>query len=362
MELSFSPSKLAYQSNAKQLYLPYKYKCLHEIFRSIDTVSQIMYNRKETITLKKLKPAVEEMLKKNLKENHLGQIKYLYPEAFDFRQEKLRAFGTGINQEKWELVVQPNFTGDHMTSETLLKRRTRMFQILQEKVKDYHEEFLNTLHMKIPREKLTCWHPEFDIEKIPDIEIETLPQPPTEEKFSSGKEVLEKARTLFHCNTRMEAALERLQETKQTNPEIIPPRTNTPILKGIPKALLEKVRQRQAAKMLQNMTRSDNKEQEIQHYSRLPELARLTRNLFVVEKKSVLPLDIVIDKLNHSFRSFITKPEMEQHLRSISKEAPGWLVFHEIRNAVYIKVSKNADLNLVLNKLECALKEKQNST
>lgn len=66
---------------------------------------------------------------------------------------------------------------------------------------------------------------------------------------------------------------------------------------GIPKALLERVREKQAAKALISMTRTAENEKEIKMYSRLPELARLTRNLFVSEKKSVLPLDMVVEKL-----------------------------------------------------------------
>lgn len=360
MELNFSPGKLAYQSSTKSLTLPYKYRTIAEIFRSIDTVCQIIFNRKETITFRKLKPAVEEMLKRNVYEKHLAQIKSLFPDAFEFQSEKIKVFGTGTRQEQWELVVIPKIAGESMTAEILLERRRKMFSILIEKTKDYHEEFLSTLDppLVIPREKLARWHPEFDIEKVPDINQADLPKPPKEETFTSGKDVLEKARNLFNCNTRMEAALERFKKAKETvNIEEQPKATET-LLKGIPKALLEKVRQRQAAKVFESLTRSDTKEKEIQVYSRLPELARLTRNLFVAEKKSVLPLDTVIEKLDHSFRAHLTKEEMVRHLRKISEEAPGWLVFHEIRHSVFVKVSKNADLNLVLNKLEAVLKEK----
>jgi chromatin licensing and DNA replication factor 1 len=35
---------------------------------------------------------------------------------------------------------------------------------------------------------------------------------------------------------------------------------------------------------------------------RLPELARILRNLFVTEKKSILPLDFTLEKLGNSYR------------------------------------------------------------
>ncbi|EFA00549.1 DNA replication factor Cdt1 [Tribolium castaneum] len=346
------------------LQLPFKYKTLTELFRSIDTVSQILFNRKEVITFRKLKPAVEEMVKRNLLEKHLAQIKSVYPTAYNFRQEKLKVFGT--REERWELVLTPNLTNsEDMTSQVLIDRRRVFTETLIDKVKDYHNEFLLTLTppMIISKDKITRWHPEFDLEKVPEIELGALPEPPFEEKFTTGKQVLEKARQMFNCNTRMEQALLKLKEAQQKAPTASegPPTQVTSVLKGIPKALLEKVRQKQAAKALVSMTRTVDKEKEVQLYARLPEIARLTRNLFVTEKKTVLELDFVIDKLGNSYRTFLNKAEMENHLKAISNAVPGWLVFHKLRSSVFLKLAKNADLSQVLSKLEKISKEKNES-
>uniref|UniRef100_A0A6P7FMD2 DNA replication factor Cdt1 n=1 Tax=Diabrotica virgifera virgifera TaxID=50390 RepID=A0A6P7FMD2_DIAVI len=347
------------------LKLPYKYRYLAEMFRSVDVVCQIMFNRKETITFRKLKPAVEEMLKRNLLEKHLAQIKQIYPDAFRFTQEKLKLFGTGMKTEQWEFVVTPNIGDhDHMTSEILLERRRKLFNILLTKVKHYHQEFLQSLipPMSINKDRITRWHPEFDIERVPDIECSEIPKPPMEEAFTTAKDVLEKARQMFNCNSRMDQALQRLKEMKDAETSTnVPQKEEGPpssVLKGIPKALLEKVRQKQAAKALLSMTRSEDKEKELKVYSRLPELARLTRNVFVSEKKNVLQLDILVDKLGNCYRSHLTKLEMEEHLRILSKEFPTWLVFHVVRNCVYVKIAKSDDLSLIINKLESIVKQK----
>ncbi|KRT83818.1 hypothetical protein AMK59_3449 [Oryctes borbonicus] len=165
------------------LTLPFKYRCLLEFFRNIDTVMQIMFNRKETITFRKLKPAVEELFKRNLYEKHLSQIKSIYPNAFNFKQEKLRAFGAGLRQEQWELVVEPKIDQETMSSDILLERRRKFHDILLEKTITYHTEFLLTLEppMNIPMNKLKRWHPEFNLETLPDIEEASLPQAPQEE-------------------------------------------------------------------------------------------------------------------------------------------------------------------------------------
>lgn len=222
--LPASPSKQIYDETSKPgLTLPYKYSYLAEIFRCIDTVSQILYNRKETITFRKLKSAVEEMLKRNLLEKHISQIKHIYSEAFDFKQEKLRVFGAGMKQEQWELVITPNI-GDveHMNSDVLLERRRKLFGKLLDKVKDYHMEFLMSLDppIDVTKSNIIRWHPQFEIERVPDIELCPLPQSPPEEKLTTGKEVLEKAKELFNCNTRMEQALQKLKESREASTQI----------------------------------------------------------------------------------------------------------------------------------------------
>lgn len=214
-----SPSKKLLEETSKPaLTLPYKYRYLAEIFRCIDTVAQILFNRKETITFRKLKPAVEEMLKRNLTETHLSQIKHIYPDAFDFAQEKLKVFGTGMKQERWELVLKP-LIGDEeqFTSDILLQRRRTLFSKLLDLTKNYHHEFLSSLDppLIISKNRITRWHPEFDIERVPDVETSELPPPPEEQTFTSGKDVLEKAMKMFNCNARMEQALQKLKEKKE---------------------------------------------------------------------------------------------------------------------------------------------------
>lgn len=340
------------------------------MFRSIDTVCAMLFNRKEIITFNKLKPAVQEMMRRNLTLQHFAQIKQLYPEAFTFKWEKIKLFAS--RKENYELLITLDGVktagseeeGTMMNPNILLERRRILFNNLIEKVKNYHNEFLLSLDppMEIPRDKITRWHPEFDIEKIPDVEESELPQEPVEEKMTTGQEVLEKARSLFNCNTRMEAALERLkqkQESKSEEKPIVINKTAVPsTLKGIPKALLEKVRAKQAAKALDKMTRSTTQDKEAEKYGSLPEIARLLRNTFVAEKKGVLPLEECIIKLKNSYRSYLTNSEIEENLRLLSKVVPGWLVLHEVRKSLFVKLSRDGDMVKVSAKLEALAKLK----
>jgi len=48
------------------LSLPFSYSCLAEIFRCVDAVASMLYKRKELITFRKLKSAVQEMLRRSV--------------------------------------------------------------------------------------------------------------------------------------------------------------------------------------------------------------------------------------------------------------------------------------------------------
>ncbi|PNF24958.1 hypothetical protein B7P43_G09163 [Cryptotermes secundus] len=365
------------------LPLPFSYRCLAEIFRCVDAVGCMLYKRREMITFRKLKPAVQEMLRRNFTEHHLAQIKRVYPAAYVFHQEKCRNFGSTSKVDQYDLTLTPVLCSSvescenstelfKFTSDLLLQRRQTFHKILLEKVKDYHEDFLQSLNppLTIPRDQLTRWHPEFGVDQVPDIEPDTLPEAPNVDKYCSAKDVLEKARNLFSCNLRMEKALQTVCEKSSQSEIPATPTKSLPlisgsatspvstILKGIPKALLEKIRARQAAKALQAMTRSPAQDHMAIQHLRLPELARILRNLYVTEKKSILTLDFVLEKLGNSYREKLPRAELEEHIHLLRKTAPGWLEIHYIRKTNYLKLSKNADMGPLIRKLEALAAEK----
>uniref|UniRef100_A0A1B6F500 CDT1 Geminin-binding domain-containing protein n=1 Tax=Cuerna arida TaxID=1464854 RepID=A0A1B6F500_9HEMI len=375
-----SPAFQKYQALVTEgrpvLVLPFKYRALAELFRCVDTVTSMLYNRRETITLSKLRPGVQEISRKNLTEYHLGQIKTLFPDAFEYSIEKMRALGS---TEKYELVLKPilptvssgegKAEPDMMSPSVLLTRRRTLYNALLELTKDHHEEFLSGLDppMAIPRSRLTRWHPEFPVDDVPDILSAALPQPPNIERVASAKDVLERARNLFVVNPRMERALQRVSENSKVPPTTISSPTPsapspTPFTKsalhGVPASLLERVRAKQAARAMEAMTRTPAQAQEAVRITRLPDMARILRNLFVAEKKSILPRDSVLDKLADSCRENLSHSELDEHLNLLSDKAPGWITFCNLRKTDFVRLSRNADMNRVITRLNELAAEK----
>ncbi|XP_058126750.1 DNA replication factor Cdt1 isoform X2 [Anopheles coustani] len=410
-----SPKKLpAYQrfqaltvEGTPSLQLPYKYRSLLELFKCIDTVCAMFHNRKEQITFKKLKPAVQRMARKNFFESHLAQIHHLFPEAFLLSQEMTKNYGSATKHETYQLVIRPNvkekpqktpkeaeddflatLKNHAMDPQVMTERYQRFHRLLLEKVQDAHQVFLLSCNppIKINREQVRRWHVDFNLEQCPEIEQAVLPQAPNVERFSSAKDVLSTARNLFNCSTTMERALERLEERKRQasaaatsvatqsigngaedkKPETTKLAVGTAssgddqsanemlanALKNVPKALLERIRAKQAAKALDQMTRRPSQDKEAMKYSRLPEIARHLRNVFVTERKNVLPLETPLVKIENSYRGKLTLQELEEHVRMIAQLVPSWLTLPEVRKVKYAKVAKDVDLAKVISILE----------
>ncbi|XP_017016060.2 DNA replication factor Cdt1 [Drosophila takahashii] len=430
-------ASLVESSRAGQLPLPYKYRHLLDVFKGLDSVVAMFHNRKETITYKKLKPAVQRMLRKNFTETHLAQIRHIYPEAFIFSQMKMRNFGSVSKADYFQLIISPNVEplpeqqqlekpqrkideddvlasaqSTSMNPHVMTARMQRFQSLLLDRVMRAHDQFLRSQDPPIIIEKaLTRWHPQFDLESCPEVELAPLPQPPNVEKYSSAKDILSTARNLFNCATPMERAMDRYEakleadkqsaatgskkaeeeqqppgeESKKSTgtqakeempgitrlPEIAtakptvkectaPPDASSNLLKGLPKSLIEKIRAKQAAKALEAMTRRPSQDQEATKYSRLPELARHLRNVFVTERKGVLTLEVIIKKIQNSFRANLTPQDIEAHLKLLAKELPSWASFHEVRKTMYLKVAKDMDMNKIIEKLESVANAKSN--
>ncbi|KAL0871837.1 hypothetical protein ABMA27_004312 [Loxostege sticticalis] len=391
-----SPSKVpAYirhaslATSSSSLPLPHQYRFLAELFRGMETVVALLYNRNEKVTFAKLKPSVQEMLKRNFTEKHLAQIKHLVPDFYNFEIQKIKSFSTSNHKESYELVISPNFPNDIkvMNPSVLLERRRYFYETLLQLAKKHHSQYLQTLDppMVIPDEKLTRWHPEFELEKVPEVDSAKLPEAPNAEKFSTAQDVLAKARELFKCNTKMERALEKLAQAKargltdaekaatginegitikgttSTQTPSVPSTSNVtilnPALRNLPSSLLEKVKAKQAAKALEAMTRSSEDDKKYLVFCRLPDLARTLRNIFVTERKNVLALNIILSKLDSSFKANVSASDLQRDIKALTEAVPEWIKLHDVRNTTYLKLDKNTEMKNIISKLE-ALAEK----
>ncbi|XP_049591980.1 DNA replication factor Cdt1 [Syngnathus scovelli] len=361
------------QDTPPGLSLPYHFKVLAEMFRNMDTVVAMLFNRLETATLAKVKKGVQDMMHRRFEEHHIGQMKTVFPEAYAFRQEKnIPTYNNCIKKSSYQLTVEPVlFCGQKegrpaLTASDLLERRRIFHRKLLSIVKQHHKLFLSSLKppLCVPEDKLTRWHPNFNVDTVPAVQASLLPQPPRVDKLATAQEVLDKAQSLI--TPKMEKALvslvvEKAGDKKETSPQNVTREQTSAslcipkVLNGVSQSLLDRIRAKEAQKLQAAMTRSPSQEERISMMSRLGELARILRNVFVSEQKQALNMEVLCKRMVTSSRSAFTSGEMEKHIRLLAELNPQWLSIHPVRKDLYLKLNKHLDLSVILDKLTCNL-------
>ncbi|NWW69279.1 CDT1 factor, partial [Ifrita kowaldi] len=354
------------------LTLPYKFRVLAEMFRSVDTIAGMLFNRAETVTFAKVKQGVQDMMRRQFEERHLGQIKAVYPGSYRLRQEKnVPTFGSGGKKSDYQLTLEPVLGEEekvdgrpHLSASRLLERRREFHRSLVNIVREHHRAFLAALSppMVVPEEKLTRWHPRFNVDEVPDISPAELPRAPQEDRLSTAQEVLSTARGML--SPKMEKALAnmalRTAGAGAGEPALSKapaPASTSSALRGVSQGLLERIRAKEARRLQALLTRDARQEERAALLARLPAMARVLRSVFVAEKKPALSMELLCARLADSCPELVAPGEMEKHVRLFAELLPDWVGVHALRTDTYVKLDKEKDLSLVTERLNKAAKE-----
>ncbi|XP_042563982.1 DNA replication factor Cdt1 [Clupea harengus] len=343
----------------------------------MDTIVSMLFNRTETVTFAKVKQGVQDMMHKRFEESHLGQIKTVFPTAYEYRQERnIPTFSNAVKKASYQLTMEPvieegrNCTQPVLSASSLLDRRRTFHLNLVNIVKEHHKRFLESLNppIVVTDDLLTRWHPRFKVDEVPSVQPSDLPQPPQTDKMTTAQEVLDKARSLM--TPKMEKALANMalrtaeaacakEEEPPTPKEAASPAATPSALKGVSQSLLERVRAKEAQKLQAAMTRNPQQEKRLAMMSNLGEMASILRNVFVAEKKPALIMEMACNRMIASYRSPLSQGEMEKHLRLLAELTPDWLTIHPVRKDFYVKLNKTMDLSVVQGKLSQKMKEEE---
>ncbi|GFQ94502.1 DNA replication factor Cdt1 [Trichonephila clavata] len=370
-EKSALPSRPAHEQfkylaepETSSLLLPFKYKLLSEMFRSMDTVISILNNRKETITFEKVRDGVQKMTKRNFTKMYLGQIVTVFPSAYTLTLERGNKKTDG---PECQLIISPNLAIDKdnkssksntyicMQPQCLIDRRNEFHNNILKIVKQHHQNFLKKVNFpSVSDDSIKYWHPKFPLDSVPDIQVAPLPVPP-QSKICTAKDVLNKVKDSFK-NKKLEKALESVaeksaHEDKKIDISIPKPSASKSALKGICSDLLEKIRARESAMLLQTMTRSPGEVKRKAMMERLPNIVNILWHYFIAERKAAIPVDVAVEKIIHSLNSLTSPSDVEEHLKLITETFPGWLTFIQIPKGLYITIDKKRNINEMLANL-----------
>ncbi|GFT39947.1 DNA replication factor Cdt1 [Nephila pilipes] len=348
------------EPETSSLLLPFKYKLLSEMFRSMDTVVSILNNRKEKITYEKVHDGIQKMMKRNFTKTYLGQIVTVFPSAYTLIYERGNKKTDG---SQYLLVIYPNLGKDEdnkasksnalisMQPQCLIDRRTEFHINILKIVKQHHQDFLRKINFpSVSDDHIKFWHPKFPLDSVPDIQVAQLPELP-ESKIYTAKDVLNKVKDSFK-NKKLEKALESVAEKSVHEDKVdisIPkPDTSKSALKGICSDLLQKIRARESAMLLQTMTRSPEEVKRKAMLERLPKIINILWHYFIAERKAAVPVDVAVEKIIHSLNTLTAPNDVEEHLKLITETYPGWLTFIQIPKGVYITIDKKRNINEML--------------
>ncbi|GAB1600717.1 DNA replication factor Cdt1-like isoform X1 [Argonauta hians] len=350
------------------LTLPRSHVVLEEIFQRADDIVRMLHNRSEVCTFTKLKEAVQKSTRRDFKTEVLGQIKTIYPTAFEFKQEKGLP-KLGYKSQDYQLTVTPKFDDlgtihkdpdsgrSVFTASSLIARKKIFHNNLVKSVIKIHKEFLENLPkpMSISTDKLLRWHPKFRLDLVPEVESSPLPQPPYVKVCKTAQDVLNATRGKLP--PKLERALINVSEQNSSANKTVTPAPQTKEIKGIPSGLLERIRAKESKRMEEILTQSPLKAQRQAMLKRLLNIYRIMRAYFVTEKKTAILKEAVIEKISEGYTSSISKVDVEKHLNLLLEVAPNCLSLATTHNGKYIKLNRTVNLQEIREKIDLCYKK-----
>ncbi|KRZ71581.1 DNA replication factor Cdt1 [Trichinella papuae] len=317
-------------SEESELALPGHCSFLLDAFRAIDLVISLC-NRRDLVTFENVKKSVEKLNRRTLTLHHLGQIKTVYPNAYTFKVKKKAREFSSMDDSSYDFIIIPNvdddleLPGDRkstidnkpetdyasvevqlpssptankagisnvmvvsrklFTPERLRYRAKIFHEKLLDIVREHHKKFLQSLNPPVElsaqdENRILRWHPNFHLEKVPEIPASELAVIPQRSKPVTCAEFLDKLTDKTKLADPIYDALKKVanaaaSDTKTEVSEIKLKDMSMQVKKknAIPAAVLEKVRAREAMKKKELMFRTSKETQLALQKSRLLDIA-----------------------------------------------------------------------------------------
>ncbi|KAJ3183813.1 replication licensing factor Cdt1 [Geranomyces variabilis] len=372
---------------SSKLPLPQHYLVLEKMFLGLEGSATISRARGERCIYHKIRKAVEYQCGRNFEMRNLAQIRTVYPEAYtyahittinqgvrvssvciDVPDESKRAEPVSPSPKTPNSVSSVVRGGAHaapilsaMDSPSMLRlansagnrmqhRRLEFHARLEKMVRTAHAEFLKTIAHSPPGadSKLRAWHPQFDLDSMPEIEPADMPE--LREALPDFRSSAAKARSAHEAKQNGDPpsapvlttprASKNSENSENASETRIDAQIATPPSKGMPAvmpapptkpksgsaAILERIRERARKKAEAEMygPRKDTPA-EIRKkamLSRLGLVAQALNFIYAVESKNVLNITDVVRRLANSLKASLSEAEALEHLKLLAQVAP----------------------------------------
>jgi chromatin licensing and DNA replication factor 1 len=397
----------------KFLPLPRKYKFLAEVFRSVDDIVAMKFNRREIIRVSAMKPAVQNIIRKTFDNSLLRQIRCVFPKSYIYTWEKILDRLGRHSSGDYELHMVPdlnyNVQGSlvnynaHGSLELQEDFRAKYFKLgpkeriervklfnhaLLEIAKEYHKEFLNSINWTkedLGKKEIFKWHPKFDPEEhCPDIDTVDFPPKPHVERISNAKDMIQKfagihpllqnlakeresqTNSTTELNNPTKNLMTKIKEREPvTNAEqanIIKerkPATNVEQpkiikgLRGLDPAILKMLVAKEKTRTVQEITQDSEKRKRLEIMDELILVAPYIVNCHrSVKNGAAVPIDTLTKIVADSYGQGKTKEEILKHVKMFLNLVPECMELKTYDRICYLKKKKDSpDINVIKAKL-----------
>ncbi|KAJ2454440.1 hypothetical protein EV183_001566 [Coemansia sp. RSA 2336] len=318
--------------------MPREFRKLEELFQALEHTVMFGGANSKGVVYHRIRQAVESMAQRTFGWRELGQILAVYPESYSYKP-----FATTHNGRSVQSVILTPVARGMTLALEMESRRDLFKQRLTKLVSNAHTDFL--LKRGYSQDELSGisgWHPSFDIETTPTITPLALPPTALGDLQASGTVAAfdrEKLKHLLGSSHKTSKPAD-VSASKSSSDESkiavlsLPTPSDSPLLQASetkPKerptssaaTLLERIRAKQRAKELATKPKPIPVTTQSM-YSRLPAILSSLSFIYYSERKHVLPLTYVVDKVCESQN--LDKSEATCHLVSLAEFVPEWCV------------------------------------
>jgi len=211
---------------------------------------------------------------------------------------------------------------------------------------------------------LNCWHKDFPLEDIPDIPLATLPESPnspfkqkSQQKFSTIEELdnlimgedhpeLMKKRDLVRDLGHFQNDIKDLS----IRPDVILGKQVPEELRNVAPDIIYKARLQEQQQINEESLGTVAARQQQYLLNRLPLLCDMIWSYFCSLGKSIMPFDAVITHLSSTYRTPISKQDVEVQMEMLLKLASQWCMIKSIDNKSWIKIVKDSKVFVEMRK------------
>lgn len=336
--------------------IPSQFQILEKLLYALDTICTLSFGRgEESVIFQKVLKSIENIVGRSIKIEHVKKINFLLPGAYKLNERAIIWLGRRV--QSWEISISSHLIrddssisisfkndskidfndsvatiesmGKSLSQKELVHRREQLHRSIIEYIKPFHQDFLRLNGIVIPDEVLLkSWHPKFNVESIPDMELKIIKRGEMEGN-QKERESKREGDTIKSGNF-----IEKSDNSRRESSS----------------SVLERIKEKEMKNDIIRMTGINDEYKKVQNQRDLLKFAEAILFLFSSMGKTSLPLREIYAKL--SGRIIISIEEMEEKIAKLANKCSEWISIEMIGLSKFIRIKKSVSMMMIREKVQ----------